>query len=51
MISLTCGILKSDTNEVIYKTEIDSQTQKTNLWLPKGMGGREWGRDKLGVWD
>ena len=27
--------LKNDTNELIYKTEMDSQTQKTNLWLPK----------------
>ena len=37
MKSLTCGILKStDTNEFIYKTEIDSQTLETNLWLPKG---------------
>ena len=26
--------LKNNTNEFIYK--IDSQTQKTNLWLPKG---------------
>ena len=26
MISLTCGILKNGTNELIYKTEIDSQT-------------------------
>ena len=31
--------LKSDTNELIYKTETDSK-----LWLPKGKGG---GRDKL----
>ena len=23
----------------IYKTEIDSQIQKTDLWLPKGKGG------------
>ena len=30
---------KNDTNELIYKTEIDSQTQKTNLWLPKGDKG------------
>ena len=30
---------KNDTNELIYKTEIDSQTQKTNLWLPK----QKWG--------
>ena len=31
---------KKDTNELIYITEIGSQTQKTNLWLPKGKGGR-----------
>ena len=28
---------KSDINELIYETEIDSQ--KTNLWLPKGKRG------------
>ena len=28
--------LKYDTNELIYKTEINSQTLKTNLRLPKG---------------
>ena len=39
--------LKSDRNELIYKTEIDSQTEITN-WLPEGvMCG---GGDKLGVW-
>ena len=27
---------KNDTNELIYKTEIDSQILKANLWLPKG---------------
>ena len=26
MTSLICGILKNDTNELIYKTEVDSQT-------------------------
>ena len=31
--------LKNDTNELIYKTETDSQTSKTNLWLPKGKAG------------
>ena len=30
--------LKYDTNGLIYKTEIDSQTQRTDLWLPKGSG-------------
>ena len=29
---------KTNTNELIYKTEVDSQTQKTNLELPKGKG-------------
>ena len=28
--------LKYDTNELMYETEIDTQTYKTNLWLPKG---------------
>ena len=40
---------KNNTNELNYKTETDSQTQETNLWLPKG--GRGGGRHKLGVWD
>ena len=40
---------KDDTNELIYKRDIDSQTQKTNLWIPKGKGGgvinQEFGRN------
>ena len=38
MIPLTREILKNDTGEVIYKTEIDSQRKK-NLWLPNEKGG------------
>ena len=38
--------LKNDTNELIYKTETDAQTQKTNLRLPKKQE-----RDKLGDWN
>ena len=38
------NLKKNDTNELIYKTEIESQMWKTNLWLPGGKGGR----DKLG---
>ena len=38
--------LKYDTDEHNYKTEADSQTQRTDLWLPRGKGG-----DGLGVWD
>ena len=42
---------ENDTNELIYKTDTDSQTSKTNLWLPKGKVGaggqinREFGID------
>ena len=45
MISLMCGILKKDTDELIYETETDSQTLKTSLRLPKGKGGggMDWG--------
>ena len=45
MISLIHGIWKKG-----YKcrTEIDSQTLKTNVWLPKGIGVG--GIDGLGVW-
>lgn len=31
--------LKNVTDELIYRTETDSQIQKTNLWLAKGKGG------------
>ena len=36
--------LKYDTNEPIYETETDSQTQRTDLWLPTGRVGEgmEW---------
>ena len=30
--------LKTDTNELIYKTEMDSQTKKTNFMVIKGEG-------------
>ena len=32
---------KRDTNELIYKTETDSQTLKTNFQLPNGKDGGE----------
>ena len=46
MISLKCGSKKNDKNELIYKTEIASQTQKTNNMVNKE---ESQGRDKLGV--
>ena len=36
MMSLICGIFKNSTNKLIYKTETDLKTQKTNIWLSKG---------------
>ena len=36
----------NDTNELIYKTETDPQTQRTNLRLP---GARKEGRDRSGA--
>ena len=38
--------LKNNTDYSVYRTETDSQTQETNLWLPKGR--RRWGRDTFG---
>ena len=40
-ITYMYNVKKTDTNELIYKTEIDSQAQKTNLSLPKGKGEEE----------
>ena len=40
--------LKNDTNKLICKTEIDSQTQTTDFWL---QGEREWERNNLGIWN
>lgn len=42
-IAYMWNLKKKDTNEIIYKIEVDRQ--KTYLWLPK------WGRGRLGVWD
>ena len=30
--------IKYDTNGLIFEVEIDSQAEKTNLWLSKGKG-------------
>ena len=37
---------KHNANELIYKMEEDSPTERMNLWLPSGQGK---GREKLGV--
>ena len=43
--------LKKNTNELIFKAETDSQTQKTNLQLPKGKGVEEGKTSFLGLTD
>ena len=40
MMSLICGILKNDTNELIHKTETKSQTDKTNLFIAEAGTGK-----------
>ena len=37
---------KNNTNKSIHKTETHLQTQKTNLWLPKGKGGA-WSKSEV----
>ena len=34
-ITYMWNLKKNNTNEFTYKAELDSQIQKTNLWLPK----------------
>ena len=43
--------LKYATNELIYETETDSQTQRTDLWLPVGRGMEEGWTGSLGLAD
>ena len=43
--------LKYDTNDPIYRTETDSQTQRTYLWLPRERGERVGGTESLGLAD
>ena len=43
--------LKHDTNEHIYETDTDSQTHRTDLWLPRGRGVAEGWIGSLGLAD
>ena len=54
MYHLHVESLKKDTNELICRTETDSQTNKLmiiKVWVPYGSGEGWGGRDGLGVWD
>ena len=41
MISFYMESKNNDINKLISRTETDSQTQKTNVQLPKGKGGKK----------
>ena len=43
--------LNYDTNELTYEAEADSQTQRTDLWLPRGKGLGEGWTGNLGLTD
>ena len=47
MIPLICRTLKNDTNELISKTQIESDIEN-KLAVTKG---ERCGKDKLGIWD
>ena len=49
LIPLNMQNLKYDNNEQTHKTETDSQTQRTNLWLPKAKPGRGEINEKSGI--
>ena len=41
--------MKNVTNELIYRTETDSQISKSNLWLPKGKCGGKVINREIGI--
>ena len=43
-----CGIQKNGVDDLICKAEIETQTQRTNVWTPSGERG---GWDEMGAWD
>ena len=42
-----CGIQKNGINGLICKAEIETQLQRSNIWIPRGKGVWE----ELGGWD
>ena len=43
--------LKYDTDDHVHGTETDSQTYRTDLWLPRGSEGRKGSNGSLGIAD
>ena len=44
-----CGIQKNGIDDLICKTEIETQMQRTNVWIPGGKGGGMRGIRSLGL--
>ena len=42
---------KYGSDELIYKTETNSQAQRADMWLPRGRGEEEGGTGSLGLVD
>ena len=47
LLMYICGIQKNGIDDLICKAEIETQMQRTNVWIPRG----KWGWDELVVWD
>ena len=45
LLKRICRVQKNGIDDLICKAEIETQTQRTNIWMPRG----EW--DELGDWD
>ena len=48
ILTFICGIQKNGIDDLICKAEIETQTQRTNVWAPRDEVG---GWDELGDWD
>ena len=42
-------IQENGTDDLTCKTEIETQTQRTNIWTPRG--AEKWECDEFGDWD
>ena len=49
MLTHTCGVQKNNIDDLICKAEVETQMQRTNVWVPTGKGGEEW--EELGDWN
>ena len=43
MLTHICGIQKNGTDELVCKAKIETQMQRTYIWIPRGQTGRDGG--------